>query len=322
MEQAITVTNDEIYIAGHLFVHKDFSITNKELIFDAIAQYWISQKIKIYFYDGENIGFSNFITFIEYICQCFAIPHNLVTIESHDTNTGPFTHIPMQSGIFVSTGQYLPNTIEHQVSNAKFVGTLLGRFNPTRFRLAYEIDNIFPADNFTVFQPQVAQVQHQYRHVSSLYQKELSWLQTKQFNTDIHSTHTHGMIDWPDSCRSYPSVCHNYQIEIISETDAFSNFWFTEKTARCLALGKPFVLVAAPGSLDQLQSMGFNTFAPIINEDYDQAKSPTQRINRLLSSLQVVYNSSNKSELIHKLYQIAAENIEIYKKYTAPPTYD
>jgi len=322
MEQAITVTDSEIYIAGHLFVHKDFSITNKELIFDTLAQHWVSHNIRVYFYDGENLGFSNFVTFMEYVCRCFAIPHNLVTIESHDPTTSPFIHKTMEPGIFISTGQHLPNAIDHQFDNAKFVGSLLGRFNPTRFRLAYEIDNAFPADNFTVFQPQPAQIQQQYRHVSDLYKKELDWLATKQFEVDMQSTHHHGMIDWPDSCQRYPMVCNNYQIEIISETDAFSDFWFTEKTARCLALGKPFALVAGPGSLARLQDMGFKTFASVINEDYDRAMSPTRRIYQLISSLRVVYNSSNKSELIQQLYRIAAENIEIYKKYTAPPTYD
>ena len=58
MEQAITITEDVITIAGHLFVHKDYSITNKELIIDALSVHYNLHTIKIVFFDGENIEFS------------------------------------------------------------------------------------------------------------------------------------------------------------------------------------------------------------------------------------------------------------------------
>jgi hypothetical protein len=316
IEQCIRITKDKIYIAGHLFVHKDFSVTNKELIFDAMANFRTNQPIHIYFHDGENLQFTNFLAFIEYMCSCFSIPVNQVTVESHCDNVAPFNHVPMIPGIFISVNQHLPE-ITHDVAGKKFVGTLLGRFTPSRLRLAYELDRSFPDNNFTVFQPHIEQVKHNYRHVSELYAKELTWLENKTFDHDMTSNHMSGTIDWTQSCQQYGNVCNNYQIEIISETDPVSDFWFTEKTARCLATGKPFVLLAGKKSLRRIRDMGFKTFEPIIDETYDLSSTPTWRISSLIHSLERVYNSINRDSLIEQLYSIAAQNIEIYKNYIA-----
>ena len=91
-----------------------------------------------------------------------------------------------------------------------------------------------------------------------------------------------------------------------------SDFWFTEKTARCLATGKPFALVAGTGSLQRLRDMGFKTFNSVLDESYDLETTPTRRINRLILSLKELYNSQAG---IEKLQEIAQENINIYKDY-------
>jgi hypothetical protein len=138
----------------------------------------------------------------------------------------------------------------------------------------------------------------------------------KTFDTDLQSPSVSGTIDWVASCKSYPNVWNKYQIEIVSETDALSDFWFTEKTAKCLSTGKPFVLVAGRGSLARLKSMGFYTFSDIIDEEYDNELTPTRRINRLINSLKVLYNDPNKYEKVQNLYQIAQKNIEAYVEYS------
>jgi hypothetical protein len=317
IEQAITVTDDVITIAGHLFVHKDFSITDKELIFDIISTRYSGQRIRVVFWDGENIEFSGFTYFIKHLCTCINIPFDCVTIETHDPEYSDFNTVTMSPGIFLSAGRELDsNHHVHDYVGKKFVGTVLGRFNPTRLRLIYTIDHCFPEDNYTIFQTKVDQVTNKYRHVAELYQKELSWLSTKQFDTDIASPHPSGMISWHDSNRHYLNICNNYQIEIISETDAFSKFWVTEKTARCLAIGKPFVLIAGTSSLQRLRDLGFVTFGSVIDETYDRALTPTHRIKLALNSLSSVYHARDRHGLVDDLYQMAALNKEIYRKHT------
>lgn len=314
--KAIEITDSEIYIQGHLFARKDFSLVGKELIIDAISKGYTGQRLRVSFWDGENVEFTGFLEFIKYICQCFSIPHDQVLIESHSPNITEFPSKVMLPGIFLGIGQHL-NFTGHNCDNGKFVGTLLGRSNPTRLRLAYEIDQTFPNDNYTVFQPQLEQVRMEYSMVNDLYQKELSWLATKQFDRDIHSRSPSGGIGWQDSIATYANICNNYKIEIISETDAFSNYWLTEKTGRCLAIGKPFILIAGQHSLEKLRQRGFQTFHDIIDEVYDYARTPTDRIRLAMISLNTLHEHKDKDTIIKQMYEVAAQNVEIFKEYSS-----
>ena len=316
-EQAITVTEKEIVILAQFFVHKDYSITGKDLIMDVLGKHYVGQQIIIKLMDGENTRFSGFDQFIQHVSNTFNIPNDKITFVCHDAklNNGfVLDHIPM--GIFVSVKQYLPSDFDRDITRAKFVGCLLGRYNLNRLRLAYELDCAFPDDTFITFQPRSDFVRDVLKHVDSLYQDELTWLENKTFDKDLVSGHYMGMIDWYAACRNYGNVWNRYQIEVISETDAMENFWFTEKTANCLATGIPFVLVSGSGSLKRLQDMGFETFGEVIDERYDCATHPHDRVKCIVQSLQTLYNSADKNQKIDKLYKLAHRNIDLYNKYT------
>ena len=316
IEQAITVTDSEILILGQFFVHKDYSITRKDIVLDIIAKQYRGQRITVRLLDGENTGFSGFESFMQYVCDMLDIPYSNVTFETHNPDlTKVFNLTQLKLGIFISVNQYLPATFDRNLTDAKFVGCLLGRYNLSRFRLAYELDQAFANDTFITFQPDVNFLNQQFRHFGVEYEKELAWVATKQFDRDLVSKHHMGMIDWYDACRAYGNVWKQYQIEVISETDAMDNFWFTEKTANCLATGKPFVLVSGQGSLKRLRDMGFTTFESILDETYDTETNPYDRINHLTSSLQNLYTSPSKAEKLQELYHLASQNIERYQQY-------
>jgi hypothetical protein len=314
MQQSINISDTEIYIEAQFFVHKDFSVSGKELLLDIFSKHYTNQAIRIYVHDGENIEFSGFVDFVRYLCDVFAIPESSIKWETHGTVAG-FANRKLVPGIFVSVNRFIPQQFDKNVDNAKFIGAALGRFNPTRLRLAYELDNAFPNDNFMIYQTRLPEVGHVLRHTTDVYKDELAWLNTKQFDKDLISNHQNGMIDWQTSCANYPNIWTKYQIEVISETDSMSDFWFTEKTARCLATGKPFVLIAGQGSLKRLQDMGFATFNHILDEGYDNEPTPTKRIMRLIDGLKVLYNKPTRHKHLQLMYQIAEQNIAIYKDY-------
>jgi hypothetical protein len=316
MEQAVTITDTDIVILGQFFVHKDYSITRKDILLDILGKQYTGQQILIRLWDGENFDFSGFDHYIKFLCDTVQIPYNNVTIETHNPDPDSnFKTNCLSLGIFVSVNRYLPKEFNRDIDNAKFVGCLLGRYNLNRFRLAYELDQAFPNDTYITFQPKVSFIQDSLKHFNSQYAKELVWLEQKTFDQDLTSTHYMGMIDWYDACRNYNNVWNQYQIEIVSETDSISDFWFTEKTANCLATGKPFVLVSGEGSLARLQDMGFQTFNSVIDESYDLAKHPYDRIQRLIHSLNELYTSPDKNTLINKLYDLAQSNIGRYAEY-------
>ncbi len=61
----------------------------------------------------------------------------------------------------------------------------------------------------------------------------------------------------------------DYLIEVVMESNPGILRVVTEKTMRSFLFGKPFIVYAAPGFLKMLTDMGFKTFQPFINEDYD-----------------------------------------------------
>ncbi len=316
INQGISIDENTISIFAQFFIHKDYSVTKKDVLLDILAKIYKDQTILIKLLDGENIKFSGFELFIRNVCDKIGIPYEKVTFEFHGTlSTSDFNLTQLKLGIFVSVNQYLPAEFNQNVSNAKFIGCLLGRYNIARFRLAYELDQAFPNDNYMIFQPDVGYVADQLRSVNSIYAEELKWLQHKVFNQDLHSTIPTGTINWFDACRTYGNIWNQYQIEVLSETDSIDNFWFTEKTANCLATGKPFVLMSGQNSLSTLSKMGFQTFSEVLDESYDLESNPYFRIQKLIASLNELYYSKNKIERMQQLYRLAEKNIELYVTY-------
>lgn len=56
----------------------------------------------------------------------------------------------------------------------------------------------------------------------------------------------------------------------------------TEKMAKPLAMGHPFIVASTPGFYRDLHNLGFHTFAHIIDESFDSIENAQQRIDRIL----------------------------------------
>ena len=311
-KQAITITDTEIIIIAEYFAIKDNTCANKEWLLDIFSTRYIDQRITLNADDGENLTASGFLEFLETVCDIFKIDKKSVVINTHNPSlTEPFTFKIKTLGVFVSANKLIPE-FEKDISQARFVGTIIGRYTPTRMRLAYELDRAFPGDNFTIFQSR-----HWWYHepFTEIYKTEQEWFSKKTFDSDLVSSAQSGRIPPDDAFQSYPNCWNHYQIEVVCETDPFGDFWFTEKLAKPLATGKPFLLVSGLGSLERLKKMGIETFNSVIDESYDQALTPTKRIQAIVNSLQMLYNDKNKSEKIATMYEIAKRNQEHYKKY-------
>jgi hypothetical protein len=311
-KQAVTITDTNISILAEYFAIKDNTCANKEWLLDIFSTHYTNQQITVNADDGENLTASGFLEFLETICNTFNIDKKSVVINTHNPRlTGPFTFNTKTLGVFVSANTHIPK-FEKNISQAQFVGSIIGRFTPTRMRLAYELDRAFPGDAYLVFQSR-----YWWHHESftETYQKEQTWFANRTFDTDLVSTARSGRIPPRDAFQSYPNCWNYYQIEVVCETDPFGDFWFTEKTAKPLATGKPFLLVSGSGSLERLREMGIETFGSIIDETYDRELTPTKRIQAIVNSLQMLYNDTNRSEKIAEMYRIAKRNQEHYKKY-------
>ena len=61
--------------------------------------------------------------------------------------------------------------------------------------------------------------------------------------------------------------------------------FFSEKTFKPIATCTPFIMVAAPKSLETLKKLGYETFHDIIDESYDNILDRSQRFKKICSIL-------------------------------------
>jgi hypothetical protein len=81
------------------------------------------------------------------------------------------------------------------------------------------------------------------------------------------------------------------QISVVLETVFDDNrIHLTEKTLKPIACGHPFILAAGPGALDYIRSYGFKTFAPWIDESYDQEPNSLKRMKKIIISMKQIEN--------------------------------
>lgn len=84
----------------------------------------------------------------------------------------------------------------------------------------------------------------------------------------------------------------------------------TEKTFKAIALGMPFVLVAAAGSLEYMRSYGFRTFSDVWDESYDQETDDHERLRKVVGLLSAIDQCSiaEKRQIFHHVQTAVQHN--------------
>jgi len=119
---------------------------------------------------------------------------------------------------------------------------------------------------------------------------------TKEFEEDINWYHAtcpvfldfqqaNNWVPYGESLDTIGTHYNNYFIEIVAETDFYTNKFYTEKTVKNFYLGKPFLLWSGPNSLAKLQAEGFKTFHPFIDESYDNIINVKDRFEAVLKEI-------------------------------------
>ena len=302
-------------------INKDYCLRHKEFIVDIFSKYYKNQVIKFIATDGENLYFSGFLEFVKQLQEMFNIPNS--NIEFH-TVTGAqpgYKHIQVDYSIFKAAGMFLVDTnnqVTENLQTAKFVGLFNGsRIILNRLLMSYEIGIAFPNDYYMTMHPDIEYTLRYLEDFDDLYAKEIAWFRQKEFlEPDLTSIRPNSRIlNWDAVSNNYRKTKNLYAIEVVMETDEFHNRWLTEKSAKVLASGKPFVMFSGKGILRVLHEFGFKTFGDIIDESYDQVSDPYGRIQGIIKSLTDLYCSADKNEKILKMYKIAEHNKQAYIKF-------
>ena len=314
----VNFDKDKITISLNNVVTKEFNIPHVMIWYDLFSKHYQGQPIIFLGHDGENLYRSGFFEILSQLQHAFNIPDSAITFESVISQSSKYNHIPIQINnpavFFNSAGQYLKSLPEFNVNQAKFVGALAAsRFSIMRWLSLYSLDQAFPNDTYLTFKNTADDIKNQLYGLHDNYSKELDWISNKKFDSsEMIVDNVSQAYNGLSACSQYNKICNRYNIELIFETDEFANNCFTEKTAKCLAAGRPFVLMAGQHSLQNLQAQGYKTFGNIIDENYDQATTPTLRLKGIIKSLTELYNNPDRNSQIQEIFNIAKLNQEIY----------
>jgi hypothetical protein len=138
------------------------------------------------------------------------------------------------------------------------------------------------------------------------------------FAISNHALETIFPINTASSCSSADYSNSDYATcgaEVVLET-LFddSRIQLTEKSLRPIACGKPFILVSTPGSLEYIRSYGFKTFAPWINESYDNITDPLERLTAIAQEMKriSILSPEQKQAMRESLYEITQYNKNLF----------
>jgi hypothetical protein len=92
-----------------------------------------------------------------------------------------------------------------------------------------------------------------------------------------------------------------------------SRIHLTEKILKPIACGHPFILAAGPGSLDYIRSYGFQTFAPWIDESYDQETDSLKRMEKIIASMKQIQSLQGQDR--EDFFQAIKSVAEFNKKH-------
>ena len=83
----------------------------------------------------------------------------------------------------------------------------------------------------------------------------------------------------------YQNSLYSVVGETISNNDCF---FVTEKTAKPMMAGRPFIMLSGKHTLKHLRDIGFKTFSAVIDESYDEIDDEYERINAAFDSFQAL----------------------------------
>jgi hypothetical protein len=125
----------------------------------------------------------------------------------------------------------------------------------------------------------------------------------------------------PNTHESIASADYNYSdyqnslIEVVLET-LFDDtrLHLTEKTLRPIAVGQPFILMAAAGSLQYIKDYGFKTFDGFIDESYDTIQDSLLRLQAVIQEMQRIsqLTTKQKQQLIKDIQPMIKHNQRLF----------
>jgi len=105
-----------------------------------------------------------------------------------------------------------------------------------------------------------------------------------------------------------PNIYNNSYYTAVVETVTHDHFaMFSEKEAKPIMAERPFVIFGSHDHLKAFRTLGFKTFAPVINEDYDSEKDQNKRFKMVIESMKEL-SDKDPHEVLKQLKSVLEHN--------------
>lgn len=103
-------------------------------------------------------------------------------------------------------------------------------------------------------------------------------------------------------------------------TDPNESRFLSEKIFKPIAVGHPFIFVTVPKALEVLKTLGYKTFHPYIDENYDDEFDNNRRLKMIVDEIDRIskMDQSEVEEFIENVREICLYNQMILKSKTEP----
>jgi len=310
----VTITPQAVLVVMNDFIKHDgylYRIGTLLRILHQHRQDLRDKKLIMELPDGEPISFTALDRVLEIICSNHGLTKDRVLCRMVD-HYPPFQSDWCQvqtypTPFFSQTAQLVQVDLCEVDPHARLFGAAYGRFTSARLLMAHFLASRFPNDSFVIFQPGQDFVEFEMGPGGEIFQEAIAWAASRTHHQDLESQFS-GCVSSLECLPVYHKLFGRYRIEIVIETNTFTQGWFTEKTAKCLAAGKPFLLYGTFGQLQQLRNMGFRSFGQCIDETYDCVQDPDIRFDKLCSTAIEIHGHHQRDELLDDLDAIAQWN--------------
>jgi hypothetical protein len=167
----------------------------------------------------------------------------------------------------------------------------------------------------TVYNQIIDKLGSEFEPLLSTYQKEIVNLPDLYLDTGRLDINIPRLVEDDIPFELTKKLYEDTYFSLVSETYFFddSSIFFTEKVFKPMAFRHPFVLVSTPNQLEWLRHIGYKTFHPFINEDYDKEPNDAKRMKLIIEEVNRLSNLSQAElfEFIDNVKPIVNHNFQL-----------
>lgn len=274
--------NLQDYLGNHcLYNQTDLTLR----IIEAIKN---NEKLNLKTKEGPSFIECRLYELLDEICDFYNYDKSNISIESNNWNEYHAEYNVRRAPFHYELSYFdKENDQLTEYSNEKFYGMFIGRANKNRIRslILSKRTKIPCITSFTDdINPPILDRLIDIGNL--LYQTDTTFQEINEIKpySEIEEVINPPPIISPEN--SYGEIWKNtYQkiaIEIVNETILYPNsFYITEKTMRPIYYKRPFIMIAAPGFLDNLRSLGFKTFDNLIPNHATAENNPDEAFSKI-----------------------------------------